>query len=417
MKVLWITNIVFPEANTLMGNQLGFKETGGWMLGAARSLISNSEIELTVASLSNETQQLLHLKGEKIKYYVIPKGRGNHLYNRDYEGYWKQINNEYHPDVIHIHGTEYTHGLAYINACGADNVVVSIQGMKSAISNYYFYGLSFKDIVCNFTPHDWMTGGVFRQKKICVKTGQFEIELLSKVKHVIGRTSWDRARTWAINPTAKYYFCNETLREEFYSGRKWLYDNCKKHSIFVSQAAYPIKGLHQLLKALPMVLSHYPDTIVRIAGKDIRGWNGWKDYIHYGGYGKYLSRLINKYKINKSVEFVGKLDAEGMLNEYLNCNLFICPSSIENSPNSLGEAQILGTPCLASYVGGIPDMMKGNESCLYRFEEVEMLAYKICSIFDEKGNVGNELVEIAKERHSRVRNANELFAIYKVIQG
>ena len=387
------------------------------MLGAARSLISNSEIELTVASLSNETQQLLHLKGEKIKYYVIPKGRGNHLYNRDYEGYWKQINNEYHPDVIHIHGTEYTHGLAYINACGADNVVVSIQGMKSAISNYYFYGLSFKDIVCNFTPHDWMTGGVFRQKKICVKTGQFEIELLSKVKHVIGRTSWDRARTWAINPTAKYYFCNETLREEFYSGRKWLYDNCKKHSIFVSQAAYPIKGLHQLLKALPMVLSHYPDTIVRIAGKDIRGWNGWKDYIHYGGYGKYLSRLINKYKINKSVEFVGKLDAEGMLNEYLNCNLFICPSSIENSPNSLGEAQILGTPCLASYVGGIPDMMKGNESCLYRFEEVEMLAYKICSIFDEKGNVGNELVEIAKERHSRVRNANELFAIYKVIQG
>lgn len=63
-----------------------------------------------------------------------------------------------------------------------------------------------------------------------------------------------------------------------------------------------------------------------------------------------------------------------MKQEYLNANVFICPSSLENSPNSLGEAQILGTPCLASYVGGIPDMMFGNEGYLYRFEEIEMLA-------------------------------------------
>lgn len=70
-----------------------------------------------------------------------------------------------------------------------------------------------------------------------------------------------------------------------------------------------------------------------------------------------------------------------MVKRYLLSNVFICPSTIENSPNSLCEAQLLGVPHIASYVGGTADLMKGNEECLYRFEETEMLAEKsaMCS--------------------------------------
>ena len=102
--------------------------------------------------------------------------------------------------------------------------------------------------------------------------------------------------------------------------------------------------------------------------------------------------------------------------ELLNSNLFIIPSAIENSPNSLGEAQIMGVPCLASYVGGIPDMMKGYEEYLYRFEETEMLAYKICKIFSQKDQQA-DMSESACTRHDPERNAKELLETYKQIAG
>lgn len=411
MKILWITNILFPEANELMGNKVNFKETGGWMLGAANALIYNSEVELSVASLSNNVNELLTLKGKHIVYYVLPKGRGNESYNGEYEYFWKVINDNFHPDIIHIHGTEYTHGLAYIKACGSKNVVASIQGMKSAYCDYYCYGLSFKDIVSNMTFHDLITGGLYRQKRLFYNTGKYEIELISRISHIIGRTSWDKVRTWAINPNATYHHCDETLRSEFYQSRKWDYQSCSKHTIFISQATYPIKGLHQVLKALPLIKRHYPDTKVRIAGKDVRKWKSISEYLHYSGYGRYLKNEIRKLKVEESVEFVGSLDAKDMLNEYLNCNMFICPSSIENSPNSLGEAQILGTPCLASYVGGVPDMMENDEVNLYRYEEIEMLAYKVCSIFSsDKSNIN--IINRAEVRHSPKKNAQKLISIY-----
>lgn len=416
MKVLWITNIVFPEANMLMGNQSNFKETGGWMLGAAKALTANPEIELSVASLSSEARHLLILNGEKIKYYVIPKGRGNHFYNRDYEVYWGQIYNDFHPNVIHIHGTEYTHGLAYVNTCSAENVVVSIQGMKSVYCNYYCYGLSIGDIVRNLTLHDLLTGGLLREKKIFYRTGKYEKELLARVNHVIGRTSWDRAHTWAINPNVNYYHCNETLRDVFYQGAKWEYEKCSKHSIFISQATYPIKGLHQILKALPLIFRHYPDTTVRIAGKDVRKYKGLSGYLHYSGYGKYVRKKVKELGLEDRIEFVGNLDASGMLNEYIRCNIFICPSSIENSPNSLGEAQILGTPCIASYVGGIPDMMEGEERYMYRFEEIEMLAYKVCDVFSCGNKISNSSSIKALDRHSPEKNGHDLMSIYRSIQ-
>ena len=55
-------------------------------------------------------------------------------------------------------------------------------------------------------------------------------------------------------------------------------------------------------------------------------------------------------------EFEGFLSAEKMKRLLLESNVFVCPSSIENSPNSLGEAMLLGVPCVASDVGGIADM-------------------------------------------------------------
>ncbi len=414
MKVLWITNILFPEADSLLKGSGELKASGGWMLGAAEALLQCGGVELYVASVSPKVNELTRLQGEKIVYYLLPSGKGNQRINKEYEPCWKRVQVEVLPDVVHIHGTEYSQGYAYMTACGAENVVISIQGLTSAYRYYYYYGMTKYDIFRNLTVRDLIKGTVIKGQREFKRRSRYEIAAIKLSHHIIGRTSWDKARVWAINPDAQYHFCNETLRPEFYDGPKWDYDSCIKHSIFVSQASYPIKGFHQLLRAMPLILRHYPDTTIRVAGDDITRLKSAKDIIHYSGYGRFINSLIRKYNLADKVTFTGNLNGSGMKREYLNTNVFVCPSTIENSPNSLGEAQILGTPCLASYVGGVVDMMKGNENNIYRFEEFEMLAEKVCRVFADKARQVN-MQEFAFKRHNPIANCERLHAIYKSI--
>lgn len=416
MKVLWITNILFPEASAVLTGNKELKSSGGWMLGAAKGLIEQGDIDLYVATVSTYVKTLTRLKGANITYFLIPFGKGNLRENKEYNTYWQKINSEVSPDIVHIHGTEYSHGYAYMQACGCENVVVSIQGLKSACCDYYYHGVTKSDIYKTITLRDLLRGSIINDQQSFKRSAKYEIEMLKSAKHIIGRTSWDKERTWAINPNANYHFCNETLREEFYDGSVWDYKKCNKHTIFLSQAGYPIKGLHQVLRAMPIILRHYPDAVIRVAGSDITRTERIRDYMHYTGYGKFINKLINKLNLRGKVIFTGNLNAAEMKYEYLSANVFICPSSIENSPNSLGEAQILGVPCIASYAGGIPDMMIGCEQNLYRFEEVEMLAYKVCEVFERKDKQHN-MISTALKRHDQKANSERLLTIYNEIIG
>lgn len=374
MKVLWITNIMMPPL--AKAKALPVPAIGGWMYSSLKRLFTQNDIEMAVATVYNgklyDTSCI-----DNIKYYLIPlDGKKAVEYNPGIEAYWHRIHDEFHPDVVHIHGSEYPHGLAYINACGPSGVVVSIQGLISVYTRYYASGIAFSDTKKTTFRDKIRRDGILRGQKSFEKRGRFEIELLSHVNHIIGRTEWDKAHAWAINPKAQYHHCGETLRDSFYNHR-WVYEKCEPHSIFVSQASYPIKGVHMLFEALPLILHHYPDTKVYVAGYDSTVAPWWR----IGSYGKYLKKMIARLGISEHIEFTGMLDEKAMCDRYLKSNLFVCCSAIENSPNSLGEAQLLGMPYVASFVGGVPEIAGMNADVLYRFEETEMLAKKICDIF------------------------------------
>ena len=414
MNILWITNIIFPEAEKLLLGSGGLRASGGWMIGAADILSCQPGIHLTVATLSSKVKELTRLEGEKINYYLLPYGKGNSKINHEYEPLWIRVKNEVNPDVVHLHGTEYSHGYAYILACGENNVCVSIQGLISVCYKYYNHGLTKKEIFISTTPASFIRGNILQEKRRLKKRGHIEIETIKKAQHIIGRTSWDKDHVWAINSNAKYHYGGETLRHEFYSGSTWKYEECVPHSIFLSQALTPIKGLHMVLRAMPLVLRFFPDATVRVAGPDVRRSNKWKDLLKISNYGNLIRKMINKYHLNHCITFVGNLDGVGMRKEYLMSNVFVCPSAIENSPNSLGEAQLLGVPAIASYVGGIPNMMRGDEDHMYRFEEVEMLANKLVNLFNQGSSINTEpMRKEALKRHDPERNAKELLAIYE----
>lgn len=418
MKVLWITNILFPEAISLLTNNADLKSSGGWMLGLAKSLQKETPIELSVATVSSLVKSLTVLKGEKTIYYVIPLGKGNIKYNKEYESFWKEVYEKVRPEIVHIHGTEFSHGYAFINACPQAKIVISIQGLISVCARYYNSGLKTSEIIRNTSPIELLKlQTLFNAKRNFRKRGcEIEIPMIKKVGHVIGRTEWDKAHVWAINPKAKYHICNEILREDFYEGC-WEYNKCCRHTIFISQAGYPIKGLHMLLKAMPLVLRKYPDTTIKIAGNNITQCNSLLQKIKISSYGKIIRSLIKRNRLERQVVFLNPLSSEEMKREYLKCNVFICPSTIENSPNSLGEAQLLGVPCISSYIGGVANMIP-NDLCgkTYRFEEIEMLAKSIVDVFEESSSFDNKIMrQIANERHNVKANAINQYDIYNEI--
>ena len=412
MKILWITNIMLPPICKEMN--LTVPVVGGWMFSSAVNLLKNSDnIKLAIAT-TYSGNTLIKKKIESITYYSLPIKGDNTYYHKSLESLWQQVNDDFAPDLVHLHGTEFAHGLAFQRACPNVKTVVSIQGMVSVCARYYIAGITSQELKNLYTIRDVIKRtSILQGQRDLELRGEIEKEILRNTCHIIGRTSWDKAQTWAINPNAQYHFCNETLRTPFYKN-KWKYEKCEPHSIFISQAGYPIKGLHQLLKAMPLILREFPDTRVYVAGANIIKTDTLSAKLRLSSYGKYLKSIIEKNHLKSHVVFTGPLNEEEMCQQYLKANVFVCPSSIENSPNSLGEAQLLGMPCIASYVGGTPDMMRGAEEWMYRFEEIEMLADKICKLFRLR-SFSQFTKNESGIRHDKHTNSLQLFNIYKTI--
>jgi glycosyltransferase involved in cell wall biosynthesis len=420
MNILWLTNVPLPEASTLMNEKpIPF---GGWMVKTSMDLSEEDDINLSVAFPQNVISKVKTFKGEKICYYVFPplndKDVSSNHDSKQFEDILKAVN----PDVVHIFGTEFPHTLSMVNTCNKMNIktVISIQGLVSVIAKHYMANLPYR-IQKRFTFRDFIKqDNLKQQQKKFNDRGKFEIEAIRKVKHVIGRTTWDRACATQINPNIEYHFCNETLREEFYK-HQWSLGKCERYSIFISQASYPIKGLHFMLEAMPLILKKFPNTKLYVSGSDITKSDTLKGKLKKTSYAKYIEELIIKFNLKNSIVFTGLLDEVQMCERYLKSNVFVCSSSIENSPNSLGEAMMLGVPCVASDVGGVPDMLKHKEEgFIYQADAPYMLACFICEIFsnDELAlKFSKNAREHALKTHDRKINITQLIRIYNTIVG
>jgi len=390
---------------------------GGWLVNASARLADEKEIRLSIAFLKNDLNDVLVLKGDKITYYGFPTVSENVLSTKRRNVHLARVLEQAKPDIVHIFGTEYAHTLAMVSECNEQGItaVISIQGLISIYAQHYLTGLPIK-IQNRFTLRDLVKQDNLKQQQSkFVKRGQLEIEALQKVKHIIGRTTWDKACTYYINPDAKYHFCNETLRDEFYK-HCWDINSCEKHSIFISQGSYPIKGLHFILEAMPLILKQFPDARLYISGTSIIQSDTLKGRLKRSSYGKYIKDLISRYYLDSIVVFTGVLGEKQMCERYLQSHVFVCPSSIENSPNSLGEAMILGVPCVASGVGGVTDLLTHKEEgFVYQTDAPYMLAYYVGEIFANDELVlrlSSKAREHAIRTHDREVNNKTMISIY-----
>ena len=411
MKVLWLCNMVLPEISDAIG--LERNPFGGWLTGAAQYISSFDNIDLAICCPQKMKSNIIEgdIKDKYHYYCFYNDSKCNYEYDLETENVFREILYKYNPDIVHIWGSEYPNALVMSRVNKKGNTLLSIQGICEMYKNHYLVDIPHK-IVYRYTVRDLIRrDNLYQQYCNFCKIAELEKETFNNCHAVIGRTEWDKASAQILNSNVIYYNCNETLRDSFYSN-EWSIDKCEKHTIFVSQWNYPIKGFHNLLKAMPLVLRRYPDAKIYTTGVSPFDMPIYR----LTSYQKYIKELILKYSLKDNVCFLGVLNEQQMCDRYLKSNVFVSPSSIENSPNSVGEAMLLGMPIVASFVGGTQDMLKDKEEgFLYQKDAFYMLSEYICRFFDDDlvaSIMGRKARNHALKTHDREKNADDLYSIY-----
>lgn len=377
MRILWVTNFAMLDVCSALNRSLPM--SGSWLETAKTELLKDDSTQLYIICIERTNKndyKEFNIGG--VKYYLLKAN----MTVSDMPSKWlcssiKSVLNDVKPDIIHIHGTEFSNALAFISELNNYPICISIQGLISTISNKenYFAGIS--------TANSGFFSSVplIIQRKTALKRAKQEIEILKQFPVFFGRTDWDRAHLYAINPDAKYIRVAETVREEIKSHEKWCVHNSKNHTIFYGGGArVPWKGFHKFIETIKILKKEYTDLMVYVAGvipqKRL-------PIIGNIGYGRYMTRLIEKNGLSSCISFTGSLNANEMADLFCSSRCYVMGSSIENSSNTLLEAMTIGTPIVAADVGGTSTFVShGKDAFLYRYEETQLAAWYIKQIFE-----------------------------------
>lgn len=408
MKVLWFAN---SPCNAL--NYYGDKsnKTGTWLSALDREL--QAEVELTIVYFGRANEEFRYLNTNYISlkryasirdYYsrfVLENPRHNNLY--------QCIISRVAPDVIHIHGTEG----GFLSIIGKTDIpiVISIQGILTVYEQKYFSGLPRKyHLNYSYTRHSIksLLFNIFQSSYSRIKYGSIvEKYFLKRAKHIIGRTKWDERVTRILAPQSTYYHCDEMLRDEFYhiSWNKLNSDSTIR--IFTTSSNVYYKGI---------------ETVVECS--NILSRNGVKHKWYLAGLNINDSIFDSVKKYNSSLTIsnlvlLGNYEANELIEQMLMCDLYVLPSHIENSPNSLCEAMLLGMPCIATHSGGVSSLISdGQSGVLIQSGDPWVMAGAILEVSNNRSlklSISQGARRTALLRHNKSKILADLMIIYSNI--
>ncbi len=405
MKILWFSvtpSMYSPHSNGHNG--------GGWIASLEQIVRGMEEVELGIAF--NYAAADFKCENEGVTYYPMPTPRSGLLKSLfcgsgvgGKLAHWLRVVEDFKPDIIQIFGSENEFGLMipHVNV----PVVIHMQGCMPPYENASMpVGLSRRDFltVPGLTLRErwmgWRTSPAFKA------TAEREIQVIQSCRYFMGRTAWDRNLVSMFNPAAKYYHCEEALRDSFLQMKKrWQYQEREKISIIsvISRPWY--KGQDLILKTAAL--------LKRFANINFE-WNV---------YGVPSLRFFeSKYGIKAesvNVKVRGTASKERLVDALCEASCYVHTSYIDNSPNSLCEAQMLGVPVLATHVGGISSLVKDGETgILYPANAPYDLASAIVQLSQDKSaceRMSQQERQAAESRHNPVAIRETLHSIYRAI--
>lgn len=408
VRVLWIVNIVLPAVATELG--LGKTPFGGWLTLMTDRLAQRDDFRIGVA-MRAPVKTLTRIEKNGIVYYAMPQSTADSFDVED--ATVAGVLADFAPDLLHAEGSEMAYTRRFLKAWAGPKLL-SLQGVINGNRNYDLGRLPLLSMLNPLRPKTALTAVALMANFALrfLPRLKAERETIQLANHIMGRTTWDRAHAWAINPDATYHHCSRILRDGFY-GAAWDPATCERHSIFVGNAAQPRKGTHVVIEAVSLLRRAYPDIRLYVAGESPQAGSSLKRHI---GYPAYVCDLIDRYGLGDCVTFTGLLDEPAMVRRMEQSHVFVMSSIIENSPNTLGEAMMVGTPSVSAFTGGVPSMASDEADVLmYRADDPAMLAMQVKRLFDDPA-LCDRLSDSARQRarttHDPEANVQALVTAY-----
>lgn len=413
MHVLWFSGVELPAVT---GGNL---TRAGWQEGLRRALFQHCpEIQLSIASFGPEPFPPFQV--ENATYYHInksplPQGRLQRIWNNwQHNPFTKEdlersllVYQQVKPDLVFIFGTENPFGLL-ANRISVP-VIISIQAVINGLVGSLFQGLSFRELIREFFSRRTFAGdGIYHKWWSHHRSARIERRIYQQVQYFCGRTNWDRSWQERLNPNATYFHIDRVLREDFYKS-VWEQDLSDTTRIFSLSGNAPFKGGKSLVQAMALLKDRgYGNLQLHLAGID-------SDSL----VGQAIARVIREADLQGQVHLLGRLPQTRIIKEMQEAGLFVLPSHLDNSPNSLAEAMIMGMPCIASNAGGIPSMLQdGKEGLIYPHQDLRSLADKIEILLSDLGlakRLGQTARQTALSRHDPATIARTTTEVYQQV--
>ena len=216
----------------------------------------------------------------------------------------------------------------------------------------------------------------------------------------MGRTEWDRAYVSLYAPQAHYFHCEEALRLEFFAPTT---RSTPKTPLFISTLSGPLYKGHDVILKTAKVLCEtgHGDFEWRVFGVgDVR----------------FAERKTGIRASDVHVRPMGNIPAERLRDELLSCTAYVHPSYIDNSPNSVCEAQVLGVPVVATNVGGVSSIVDdGKTGFLVPANDPVSLARKMVDLPSGVIRLPDDWERGLRLRNDPVRVAKRVSEVYREI--
>lgn len=405
MKVLWFS--VTPSNYEI-------KTFGGW-IASLENLIKeyyHKEIHLGIAFEHND--KIFKTEKDGVTYYPINKFK-KHLdkvrwkLNPDYD--WEllrpqmiNIIKDFQPDIIQCFGSEWPFGL--IAGETKIPVIIHMQGFSNIyhLSSQMALTLPEKYYLYNYNPFKIILLKLKERKGLKIIKTEKKLMLINR--YFMGRTNWDKNIVKYYSPNSKYFHCEEAIRHEIKdSTQHWSYKQSKCMQIISISNAAALKGNSLILRTAKLLKQFGFNFEWKVAGNK-------KSF-------EIFEKLTGIKHSDVNITMLGTINANQVASELINNEVYVHTAIIDNSPNSLCEAQLIGIPVLSTNVGGIPELIEnGISGLLYPYNEPHTLAFMLMNIHNNKEQqeyLSENEKRISNERHDNKKIANTLFKIYTEI--
>lgn len=416
MRVLWFTNTPSLDAKYLNSKIIG----GGWIGSLEAELSKIQSIELGISfkvsnedakpsTINNSTYLPINNKSTDNKFKKIftrwqHKTEGEENIDR-----YLEIINQFKPEVIHIFGTESDFGLIIPRT--KIPCIIHLQGNLTVINLKWFSGISAYEVFKYTNKWLLLRGyGLYHDYFLNRKAAEREKRIYKGCHYFMGRTEWDRRLSSVLSPESRYFHCDEIMRSEFYLHHWQQPQTLNEYRILTTIRNNIYKGLETVYETAVILQNNFPEYKITWEVVGILDMDEISAIINR----KYKGRL-NTNKIH----FLGHLQENELISEMLKADLFVHPSHIDNSSNSVCEAMLLGMPIVATSAGGIPSLIHDKEEgLLVQDGDPYSMAGAINELITHRSSameLGSSARKRAMIRHNPEKVVAELINIYSTV--